>query len=231
MPYGGLPCAARNTDTGPRQGQKVFTLQTLPANPERTRPDAAEASGFSLHAGVSAKGGDRVKLEHLARYIARPPIASERLALSEGGYIRYTLKTPYRDGTTHVLFEPMDFIARLVALVPKPGAHLTRFHGVFAPHSALRAQVVPKGKADADLAPSQKTKLQRHRAMTWAARLKRVFAIEIARCRRCGGTLRVIASIEKTAVIERILDYLNCKDASFDPAHPSRAPPQHLLPI
>ena len=60
------------------------------------------------------------------------------------------LKTPYRDGTTHVIFEPLDFIARLVALVPKPRVNLTRFHGVFAPNSAHRAQVTPskrgKGK-------------------------------------------------------------------------------------
>ena len=131
---------------GPREGQKVFTLQTLPPDAPRSSADVAEASGFSLHAGVSAKGADRETLEHLARYIARPPIASERLALTERGHIRYTLKTPYRDGTTHVIFEPFDFIARLAVLVPKPRAHLTRFHGVFAPHSALRAQVVPKRK-------------------------------------------------------------------------------------
>jgi hypothetical protein len=37
--------------------------------------------------------------------------------------VRLALKTPYRDGTTHVAFEPEDFIARLVALVPKPRAH------------------------------------------------------------------------------------------------------------
>jgi hypothetical protein len=57
--------------------------------------------------------------------------------------VRYELKTPYRDGTTHVIFEPLDFKARLVALVPKPRANLTRFHGVFAPNSAHRAQVMP----------------------------------------------------------------------------------------
>lgn len=72
---------------------------------ERARPDVAAASGFSLHAGVSARGSDREKLEHLARYIARPPVATERLALTDSGHIRYTLKTPYRDGTTHVIFE------------------------------------------------------------------------------------------------------------------------------
>ncbi len=49
--------------------------------------------------------------------------------------MRYQLKTPYRDGTTHVIFEPLDFIARLAAPVPKPRVNLTRFHGVFAPNS------------------------------------------------------------------------------------------------
>jgi hypothetical protein len=34
--------------------------------------------------------------------------------------VRYQLKTPYRDGTTHVIFEPLDFMSRLAALVPKP---------------------------------------------------------------------------------------------------------------
>ena len=44
----------------------------------------------------------------------------KRLSLTPNGNIRYQLKTPYRDGTTHVIFEPLDFIARLAALVPKP---------------------------------------------------------------------------------------------------------------
>jgi hypothetical protein len=47
-------------------------------------------------------------------------------------------------GTTHVIFEPLDFMARLAAMVPKPRVNLTRFHGVFAgapdrPNSKLRA--------------------------------------------------------------------------------------------
>jgi hypothetical protein len=49
--------------------------------------------------------------------------------------VRYELKTRYQDDTTHVLFEPLDFIARLAALVSKPGVHLTHYHGVFASNS------------------------------------------------------------------------------------------------
>jgi len=105
--------------TGPREGQKVFTLQTLPAQPDAPRPEVAESSGFSLHAGLAAKASQRDKLERLARYVSRPPVATERLSLTQAGNVRYALKTPYRDGTTHVIFEPEDFIARLAALVPK----------------------------------------------------------------------------------------------------------------
>jgi hypothetical protein len=45
-----------------------------------------------------------------------------------------TLKTPYRDGTTHIVMSPLEFMQRLAALVPRPRLHLIRFHGVLAPH-------------------------------------------------------------------------------------------------
>jgi len=44
--------------------------------------------------------------------------------------------TPYPDGATHITLKPLDFIARLAALLPKPGVTLTRFRGVFAPTAA-----------------------------------------------------------------------------------------------
>ena len=77
--------------TGPREGQKVFTLQTLPAEPDAPRPEVAESSGFSLHAGLAAKASQRDKLERLARYVSRPPVATERLSLTQGGNVRYAL--------------------------------------------------------------------------------------------------------------------------------------------
>ena len=69
-------------------------------------------------------------------------MAIERLSLTPQDNFKYSLKTPYRDGTTHVIFEPLDFIARLASLVPSPRVNLTRFHGVFAPHASLRAKIV-----------------------------------------------------------------------------------------
>jgi hypothetical protein len=97
-------------------------------------------AGFSLHAGVMSNAQDRSKLERLCRYLlwreSRSGVSEKKFAITTYPKLRYQLKTPYRDGTTgvrrsHAIFEPLDFIARLAALVPKPRVNLTRFHGVF----------------------------------------------------------------------------------------------------
>ncbi|MFA5679700.1 MAG: IS91 family transposase, partial [Pseudomonas sp.] len=186
---------------GPQAGRKVFTLQTLPASDEPVDGGAGKVAGFSLHAGVAARADERKKLERLCRYISRPAVSEKRLSLTPNGNVRYQLKTPYRDGTTHVIFEPLDFIARLAALVPKPRVNLTRFHGVFAPNSKHRASVTPakRGKGNKPKAvddPQERTPAERRASMSWAQRLKRVFNIDIETCRECGGAVKVIACIE-----------------------------------
>lgn len=125
---------------------------TLPAcDPDDLFADTVgKVAGFSLHAGVAVKARERDKLERLCRYITRPAVSEKRLSLTNQGKVRYELKTPYRDGTTHVIFEPTDFISRLAALVPRPPINLTRYHGVFAPNSSHRARVTPakRGKGN-----------------------------------------------------------------------------------
>ncbi len=128
----------------------------------------------------------------------------------------YPYKRPYRDGTTHVIFEPLDFMARLAALVPRPGVNLTRFHGVFAPNSKHRALITPTklGKGnnrEENCKTGDCESANHHTAMTWTQRLKRVFNIEITTCDTCGGTVKVIASIEEPAVIKQILAHLEKK--------------------
>jgi Putative transposase len=146
------------------------------------------------------------------------------------------LKTPYRDGTTHVIFEPLEFIARLAGLVPKPRVNPTRFHGVFAPNSKHRALVTPakrgKGAKPKVFDEEQdKTPSERQAAMTWAQRLKRVFGIDIETCRACGEAVRIIACIEGPAVIKNILTHLDEKNTSAELSRlpPCRAPPQAVL--
>ena len=84
-----------------------------------------------------------------------------------------------------MIFEPLDFIAKLAALVPKPRTNLTRFHGVFArgglpSNSKLRVRVTPakRGRGRKRRQPTgenwlDKTPDERHQSMTWMQRLKR----------------------------------------------------------
>lgn len=211
---------------GAHQGQKAFTLQTLPAiSPEDDGPgELATAGGFSLHAGISARADQRDKLERLCRYVARSAVADRRLSLTRQGQVRYSLKTPWRDGTTHVLFDPLDFIARQAALIPRPGVNLTRYHGIFAPNSRFRAQVTPARRGKRFSADVTATEPQKHRAMTWARRLKRVFKIDIDVCEQCGGAVNIIACIERPYVIDRILSHLRRKHL-LAPGRRPRAPP------
>ena len=129
------------------------------------------------------------------------------------------------------MFEPLDFLARLAALVPRPRVNLTRYHGVFAPNSAHRALVTKagrgKGRASAARAESR-TPAERGAAMRWAQRLKRVFGIDIETCAGCGGTMRIIACIEDPLAIKAILAYLAGKARQV---HAPRLPPGRTPPV
>ena len=140
---------------------------------------------------------------------------------------RTTPRPARGNGTTHVVLDPMEFIARLVApevplaqrarSVPRPRAHLTRYHGVFAPNFKHRRRIVPK--------PAHQTAREPHASrpapMSWMQRLKHVFHIDGV----CGGTLRVIACIETPDVIERILTHLAARNTGC--IDYPRAPPLH----
>ncbi|MBK7249858.1 MAG: transposase [Gammaproteobacteria bacterium] len=141
------------------------------------------------------------------------------------------MKTPYGDGTTHIVLEPLDLMARLAALVPPPRMRLTRYHGVFAPHSKLRAAITPAHRGTGKKPQAEegdKPSSPRHVAMSWAQRLKRVFGIDIEACARCGGKLKVIASIEEPQIIAKILAHLERRTPQDHQAElplGARAPP------
>ena len=120
----------------------IHTIRPLDT-PDPGLERVAKANGFSLHAGVSYEGHQKNKRERLSRYIARPAVAVPRLSLSSTGKVVYSLQTPYRDGTTQVAFEPVDFVARLAALILKPRVNLTRYHGVLVPNHRWRGLVTP----------------------------------------------------------------------------------------
>jgi Putative transposase len=110
------------------------------------------------------------------------------------------LKSPYKDGTTHIVMEPLEFMERLAALVPRPRLHLIRFHGVLAPNAKLRSKIVPAPAERATEPPTDHAQGQGETPrMSWARLLKRVFDIDVKHCPNCGGSLKIIACPEPSS--------------------------------
>ena len=135
--------------TGPRAGQRVTRLgDRIEAEDAAVLagPRCARVAGVSVHANVAVPARDRQRLERLCRYAARPPIAADRLSTIADGRVIYALKRRYRDGTSHVLFEPQELMEKLAALVPPPKFNLVRYHGILAPAAHGRG-AAPLGRA------------------------------------------------------------------------------------
>jgi hypothetical protein len=140
MQRGGVRVLRENQTTDPEPDP------TDSGGPPRTT-DAVELDGFNLHASVAIAADDDVGRERLMRYGARPPIALERLRLLPGGRVAYRIKA-LRDGRAkHRVMTPLEFLARLAALVPPPRYPLLRYHGVLAPRSSWRSSIVPRAPA------------------------------------------------------------------------------------
>jgi hypothetical protein len=169
----------------------------------------ASLGGLSLHAKVALGRRPRGR-ERLARYLLRPPIASERLSLSEHGRVVYHMRRHWKDGTRAVVFAPLDFLARLAALVPRPRTHLLTYHGVLAPAAEWRDWIVPAeprlDRADPSQALAERALRPDHarKRATWAELMKRVFEIDVLRCPWCGGKRKLIALLTDGAVVRMI---------------------------
>lgn len=223
--------------TGPRAGNRVAAIgfQDAPENDgSKSRSDCANISGFSLHANVCIPAKARRQLENLCRYVARPAVATERLSILPDGRVSYRLRHKWRDGTTHVLFEPLELIEKLAALVPPPRFNLVRYSGIFAPASGWRSQIVPFDREESGSVhrsgcggkEQSKNPGGKHiakpaknhpRNYSWAELMKRVWDVDVLKCDRCGGRMRILCAINAPEAIVKILDCLGL---------PSRPPPQ-----
>jgi len=183
------------------------------------------ASGARRHLPAA----DRLRLEQLCRYLLRPAVAQDRLRLLDDGRIMLTLKAAWADGTRQLVFEPLELLEKLAALTPRPRINLVLYHGVLAPHAGWRARVIASSappveasvaasaSADANDEPTT-APLSRHWA--WADLMRRAFDIDVLACPRCGGRMRLIATVEDPDAIRAILATLALSDERAD-----RAPP------
>ena len=95
-------------------------------------------------------------------------------------------------------------------LTPRPEINLLVYHGVLAPHARWRPHVVGYGRAAPEAAvrgapESRQDPPPPLRNWIWAALMRRAFAIDVLACLRCGGRLRVIATVEDPLAVRQIL--------------------------
>lgn len=224
---------------GPRAGQPTLRLVQPDKATQLGRhgEPVAEVMGFNVHAKVAVDGCDRAAVERICRYLGRPPIAQDRLTELDDGRLRYTMKKPWSDGTVALVFEPLDLIARLCALVPPPGFHMVRYHGVLSSHAALRREVVPvPPEEDPPPPPRQLDLFHGHDAQArpvrkpWAWLIRHVFLDDVSICPKCSGPMRWLEVATTGEAIERLLAR---HGLGPPPAPHPRAPPpgQLLLPL
>jgi hypothetical protein len=221
------------------RGARRARLGTLPTWTERRPPGRchARSCGFSLHAALVVPAGQRDRLERLCRYGLRPPVAVERLHVTDDGGVRVSLREPWRDGTTDFVFDPVDFLGRLAVLVPRPRINLILYYGTLGARAGRRPEVVRGVSAETSLAEPARTgdgaaavtdheasRRAEGRGWRWAALMRRTFGFDVLACPRCGGRLRLVALIEDAAVIARILRHFGLPGTIPSP-RPARAPP------
>ena len=229
---------------GRRRGAK---LQRVGADPRASWRDIkrklhAHVDGFDLDASrrIRAQRHDmRGRLEDLLRYCARPPISEQRLSLDANGRVTLRLKTPWHDGSTHIVHEPLDLLSKLAALVPRPQKNLVLYHGVLAANAAWRERVVAFGRPNADGArePSQEgeggapLRLPRPMRQQWAEMMRRAFDIDVLDCPKCGGRLRLIAFIMDRSTLRKLLGHAKLPTEPPGEAHARDSPPEHEDPF
>jgi hypothetical protein len=222
--------------SGPRAGCRIERVgggADREALPLRSSLRCAAVSGFSVHANVRVPAHDHLRLERLARYAGRPPLSTERLSLLPDGRFLYRLKRRWSDGTSHMVFEPLELVERLAALVPPPRFNLVRYFGVLGPAARFRPLVVPESEDTAppahpgcparppitaeETGSDKKSKPRsRPRNYAWAQLMTRVFGFDVLKCPRCGTRMKILAAIHPPDAIEKILICLGL---------PSRPPP------
>jgi hypothetical protein len=211
--------------TGDRAGLPVRRVLSDPAQGVRTSRLCYVSRGFSLHAARRVEAHDRAGLEQLCSYVTRPPLAAGSLEkVAEDKYL-FKMKSSWSDGTSYIILSGHELLEKLSAIVPPPRAHTTRYHGLLAPNSTLRAKVVPaENNGNTPSEERQKSGSTKYR-LTWAALLARTFQIDVSVCPACQGKMTIIAFITDPASVRRYLEGEGL-EAEPPPVAPARSPPQ-----
>jgi hypothetical protein len=186
--------------------------------------------GFNIDAKTCIAARDVEKRERVLRYMLRPPLGQDRIKRLPDGRVRLVLKRPWSDGTTDIVHDPVDFVGKLAALVPRPGFHHLRYHGIFARRAKLRSLVCNRRTSSTSscshrLAEDKEAKsaTSRPSRLPWAQLLKRTFASDVLECPKCHGRLQKWEMVTHPARIRAML-----KSSGLPADSPRRQPPRFL---
>ena len=174
-------------------------------------------SGFSAYVGPAIAAADRAAVLRVTRYGARAPVAESRLSY-DAERAEVELASDAVDGPYVGVhrFAAVEFVARLVQHIPGKGEVRVRYYGAYASRRrgwwrsrgvvlAGAGQEQALDDTEREVTPWPALKARRRR---WAELLRRVFAVDVELCPRCGGEMRIIAFVTEHAVVNRILGHL-----------------------
>lgn len=202
---------------GHRAGQPLMRVIDGPEKPFDGERAARTVAGYNLHISNAIEAHDRKGLERQLRYMGRPPLSEQRLSKTADGKLRVKLKSAWSDGTSSIILTPMEFLERLVAIVPPPNKNMIRYSGVFASNSRLRKQIVPKPQDETCEEPEPSQHPSTKKPWSWAKLMRRVFEVDVRECPRCKSQMQTISFITEGNVIRDILASLRMATAPPEP--------------
>ncbi len=196
----GLPPA------GPVERKREPIHFSAAGEPEIISELVVQDNGFDLHAKTCAGALDDEARARLLRYILRPPLAQERLAVLPDHRVRLTLKRSWSDGTYAFEMDALALLARLASAVPPPRMHQTRYAGVLSAAAHWRPLIIPPEAAPSagEATPPPPTIEPAHskpgkpgpsgnrcRYIRWATLLRLTFGVTVDKCPACGGGMKL----------------------------------------
>ena len=183
-------------------------------------------SGFSVHNRIRVKANDAEGRKQLARYMIRNPFALEKMTYDkQTGMVIYHSKFHASLKRNYQLLPGTQWLKLLLAHIPDKYEHLVRYYGWYS----NRARGERKSNEHSDSATTlhlDETPINRKSRVNWARLIQKVYEVDPLECPKCSHTMRIIAVIDDTAVISRILKHLYLwHPIPEQPDHPARDPP------
>ncbi len=196
-------------------------------------------SGFSVDATQRVGAGEGKRVERLARYVTRAPLASGVVRERSDGRIEIDTPPDPQTGSTVKVLDRLDFVHAICQQIPDRGLHQIRYRGAYANQKrrVLRRAFEARGanarsEADSPAAnagpasislPDLPGSAEAARRSAWARLIRKVFEVDPLLCARCRVEMEIIAWITEPEVIDRILRHRRQRGlvSPFEP----RAPP------